>query len=209
MKRIESLIPLIKPYYNGDDPAHDWPHVGRVVKNAQALAKDESVNLACLLAAVYCHDLVNLPKNHPDRSSASTLAAEKSGPLLAKAGFSSEEINKIKQDIIEHSFSKGLKPSSLEAAILQDADRLDGLGAIGVLRCASVNTQMKTKFYDPFDPLAQSRELNDKEFMVDHYFVKLFKLPELMNTPKGKLMALERIQFMQSFLDTLMHEIRN
>ncbi len=209
MKRVENLIPLIRPFYNGDDPAHDWPHIGRVVKNAQSIAEGESVDLACLLASVYCHDLVNLPKNHPDRSKASTLAAEKAAPLLTLAGFSQKDIAKIQQDIIEHSFSKGLKPSSLEAAILQDADRLDGLGAIGVLRCASVNTQMKTKFYDPIDPLSKNRALNDKEFMVDHYFVKLFKLPELMNTPKAKAIAHDRIQFMQNFLETLMQEIRD
>jgi uncharacterized protein len=209
MERLQRLIPLVKPFYPPDDPAHDWPHIGRVISNAKILSEGESVDLPCLLAAVYCHDLVNLPKNHPDRSKASFLAGEKAAPLLAQAGFDLEEIKKIKQYVIEHSFSKGLKPSSLEAAILQDSDRLDTLGAIGVLRCASVNTQMKTSFYDPFDPLAENRELDDKKFMVDHYFVKIFKLPDLMNTQKGKLEAEKRVAFMKIFLDSLLKEIRN
>lgn len=208
MQRLEALIPLVKPFYTQDDPAHDWPHIGRVMSTAKKLAEGEKVDLPCLLAAVCCHDIVNLPKDHPERSNASYLAAEKAAPLLKQAGFNEAEIKNIQQYVIEHSFSKGLRPTSLEAAILQDSDRLDTLGAIGVLRCASVNTQMKSAFYEPFDPLAQERELNDKKYMVDHYFVKIFKLPDLMNTEKGKTEALKRVGFMKEFLDTLMGEIK-
>lgn len=208
MKRLEALIPLVKPFYTPEDPAHDWPHIGRVISTAKKLAAGENVDLPCLLAAVYCHDIVNLPKNHPERSQASQLAAEKAAPLLAQCGFSGDEIKKVQQYVIEHSFSKGLKPTSLEAAIVQDSDRLDTLGAIGVLRCASVNTQMKSSFYEPFDPLAEARELDDKKYMVDHYFVKIFKLPEMMNTVKGKVEAQKRVEYMKRFLDTLMGEVR-
>lgn len=209
MERIRNLISLIQPQYSTDDPGHDWPHIGRVVANVNLLIRDKEVDLPCLLAAAYGHDLVNLPKNHPERSSASALAGEKMAPFLQQTGFSALEIQKIKQIILEHSFSKGMKPTSVEAAILQDADRLDALGAIGVLRCASVNTQMKTRFYDPFDPIAENRPLDDKRFMLDHYFVKLFKLPELMNTEEGKVEAAKRVKFMQAFLDRLLVEIRN
>lgn len=208
MKRLESLIPLVKPFYTPEDPAHDWPHVGRVMATAKRLAEGEAIDLPCLLAAICCHDIVNLPKNHPERSQASQLAAERAAPLLVQSGFSNEELKKVQQYVIEHSFSKGLKPTSLEAAILQDSDRLDTLGAIGVLRCASVNTQMKSSFYEPFDPLAESRELDDKKYMVDHYFVKIFKLPEMMNTTKGKVEALKRVDYMKDFLSTLMGEIK-
>jgi uncharacterized protein len=208
MKRLELLIPLVKPFYPKDDPAHDWPHIGRVMSTARKLAQGQQVDLPCLLAAVCCHDIVNLPKDHPDRKQASKLAGDKAEPFLKEAGFSQEEIMKIKQIILEHSFSQGLKPSSMEAAILQDADRLDTLGAIGVLRCASVNTQMKSSFYDPFDPLAENRELDDKQFMIDHYFVKIFKLPELMNTDGARLEAQKRVTYMKYFLNTLMSEVR-
>jgi uncharacterized protein len=208
MKRIQALIPLVRPYYTSSDPAHDWAHIGRVAATARKLAESEKVHIECVLAAVYCHDLVNLPKDHPDRKSASTLAAQTAEPLLKEAGFDSREIGIISSAIIEHSFSKGLRPSSLEAAIVQDADRLDALGAIGVLRCAAVNAQMKSTFYDPFDPLAEARELDDKRFMLDHYFVKLFKLPELMNTKAGKELGKERVDFMRQFLNQLMQEAR-
>ena len=208
MKRLETLIPLVKPFYTPEDPAHDWPHVGRVMASAKKLAEGEAIDHPCLLAAVCCHDIVNLPKNHPERSQASQLAAERAAPLLIQSGFSNEEIKKIQQYVIEHSFSKGLKPTSLEAAILQDSDRLDTLGAIGILRCASVNTQMKSSFYEPFDPLAEARELDDKKYRVDHYFVKIFKLPEMMNTQKGKVEAQKRVDYMKDFLSNLMGEIK-
>lgn len=208
MNRIQNLIPLVKPFYHTPDPAHDWAHVGRVAKAAQELASDQAVDLECVLAGVYCHDLVNLPKDHPDRKNASTLSAIKAHTLLEVSGFNEQEIETIKKCIIEHSFSKGLKPSCLEAEIVQDADRLDALGAIGILRCAAVNAQMKSTFYDPFDPLAESRELDDKRYMLDHYFVKLFKLPELMNTAKARELAYKRVEFMKEFIKQLMSEVR-
>lgn len=208
MNKIQNLIPLVKPYYNSPDPAHDWAHIGRVAATAKELCKNLPVDLECVLAGVYCHDLVNLPKDHPDRKEASALAAKEAEPLLKQAGFSESEIETVKKAIVEHSFSKGLKPSCLEAAIVQDADRLDALGAIGILRCAAVNTQMKSTFYDPFDPLAEMRDLNDKTFMLDHYFVKLFKLPELMNTEAGRALGEKRVNYMKGFIDTLMSEIR-
>jgi uncharacterized protein len=207
MKRIQNLIALVKPYYNSPDPAHDWAHIGRVAATAKALCQNQNVNIECVLAGVYCHDLVNLSKDHPDRKNASTLSAKEAEPLLRQVDFSQSEIEIIQKAIIEHSFSKGLKPSCLEAAIVQDSDRLDALGAIGILRCAAVNTQMKSKFYDPFDPLAEMRELDDKNFMLDHYMVKLYKLPELMNTPEAKVMAEARVQYMKTFIKELMGEV--
>jgi uncharacterized protein len=210
MERLQKLIPFVKPYYDQtNDPAHDWPHVGRVASLARKIAANETVSMPCLLAAVYCHDLINLPKDHPDRKKASTMTAEKSEGYLKKAGFHEFEVRLIQNAIIEHSFSKGLKPSSVEAAILQDADRLDALGAIGVLRCASVNTLMQSSYYEPMDPLAEKRPLDDKRFMIDHYFVKLFKLPALMNTSAGKIEAESRVEYMKDFLEQLMREIRS
>jgi uncharacterized protein len=208
MERLRELIILVKPFYSSSDPSHDWGHVGRVASSSKQLCMDEEVDLECVLAAIYCHDLVNFPKDHPDRKKASTLSAETSRPLLKKVGFSDKEIKLIEDAVIEHSFSKGMKPSTLTSAIVQDADRLDALGAIGILRCAAVNTQMQSMFYDPFDPLAEIRELDDKKFMLDHYFVKLFKLPELMNTPKGKILAEDRVIMMKDFIQRLMLEIR-
>jgi uncharacterized protein len=207
MNLSENLIPLVKPYYQSSEPAHDWAHIGRVINSARNIASKEKVEVDCVLAAVYCHDLINLPKDHPDRKNASTLAAEEATPLLYKAGFAREQIEVIRQAIIEHSFSRGLKPTTTVGEIVQDADRLDALGAIGILRCASINSQIGGSFYDPFDPFALERQLNDKQFMIDHYFAKLFRLPELMNTNGGREIAIQRVRYMEEFLEQLKSEI--
>ncbi len=208
MSRLSLLITLARPFYHSDDPAHDWAHVLRVASNAEVLCKNEGIKSELVLAAVYCHDLVNLAKDHPDRKKASTLSAKAAERILIKSGYNNEEIEIIKQAIIEHSFSKGDKASCLEAAIVQDSDRLDALGSIGILRCAAVNAKMNSKFYDPQDPLAEARVLNDKDFMLDHYFVKLFKLPDLMNTKAAQILAIDRVEFMRNFVKQLMMEVR-
>lgn len=209
MNRIDLLCPLVRTFYQNLDPAHDWAHIQRVVKNVIKLSENLEVNLSCAMAAAYCHDLVNLPKNHPERTSSSSLSADKAEPILLKVGFDIEEIKIIKKAIIEHSYSTGLKPSSLEAQIVQDADRLDALGAIGVLRCAAVNVKMNSQFYNIDDPLAERRDLDDKSFMLDHYYTKLLKLPDVMNTPQGKSLAFKRVEFMKRFIEELMNEIHH
>jgi uncharacterized protein len=208
MNRLEKLLPLVKPYYSSTDPAHDWAHVERVALLAKVLSEQLEVNLEWVLAAVYCHDLINLPKNHPDRKKASHLSADEAEALLKLSGFQVDEIKVIQDAIVQHSYSNGSTPTHLESAILQDADRLDALGAVGILRCASVNAKMESTFYDPNDPFAEGREHDDKKFMIDHYFVKLFKLPELMTTPMGKSLAYKRVEFMKRFLQELECEIR-
>ena len=208
MKRVQNLIPLVKPYYHSSDPAHDWAHVCRVAATAEILSAGQDINLECVLAGVYCHDLVNLPKNHPNRGQASLLSAQEAEALLKKVEFNEDEILSIKKSIIEHSFSKGLKPSSMEAAIIQDSDRLDALGAIGILRCAAVNTKMGSSFYEPMDPMAKFREPDDKSYMLDHYSIKLYKLPTLMNTQRGRELALKRVEFMKEFVSEFIKEIR-
>ncbi len=208
MNRLDTLINLVRPYYDSIDPAHDWAHVLRVASNAEMISKNLKIDPEIPLAGVYCHDLINLPKDHPERKKASVLSAEKASSLLSESGFRESEIDLIKRAIIEHSYSAGFKTSCLESQIVQDADRLDALGAIGILRCAAVNTKMKSSFYHFEDPLAQSREYDDKNFMLDHYFVKLFKLPELMNTPPAKKIAQERVDFMKKFIDQMMKDVR-
>lgn len=201
------LLNQIRPYYEAQDPGHDWAHIKRVVKAATKIAEAEKADLAVVIPAAYLHDIVNIPKNHPERSRASELAAEKAVRMLKETGHDETKLAGIYTAILEHSWSRGLKPSTLEAAIVQDADRLDALGAIGVLRCTAMNVQMGSAFYNPEDVLAKERELDDKKWMVDHYFVKLLKLPESMSTSMGKTIAHERAEFMKSFLNQLASEV--
>lgn len=206
MNRIEKLKSLAKPFYSSTDPAHNWNHILRVTNLAHIMAREEGANAEITQAAALCHDLVNVPKNDPRRSEASTLSAEAAKPLLNESGFTAVEINHIQDAIISHSFSRNLSPTSLEAAIVQDADRLDALGAIGILRCASVSTHFGSDYFDPDDFWAKHRELDDKRFMIDHYQTKLFKLIDTMNTKSAKTIAQSRIEFMKQFLLALHSE---
>ncbi len=203
----QALIAEIRPYYEAQDPGHDWAHINRVTRMAEHLAITENAQLEIVLPAAYLHDIVNVPKNHPERSRASELAADKALKLLARHHYPEIHFPAIRTAIIEHSFSRGLTPSTIEAACVQDADRLDAIGAIGVLRCTAVNVEMKSKFYDPTDPFAKSRDLNDREFMIDHYYVKLLKLADTLVTPTAKAEGARRVAFMKEFLKQLESEI--
>ena len=206
-ERLSKLTELVKGRYDNDDPSHDWLHIGRVIKTCKLLAEDEGADLETLLPAAYLHDVINVPKNSPDRLKASQMAAEEAKGILRHVGYREEEIEKIAQVIIEHSYSLGLKPTSIESAILQDADRLDALGAIGMMRHVTVGTRMGASYYHAEEPFAKNRELEDRKYSLDHYEVKLFKLLDKMNTPAGQKEAKKRTKFMRSFLEQLKTEI--
>ncbi|PKD42621.1 phosphohydrolase [Rhodohalobacter barkolensis] len=189
------------------DSAHDLAHIQRVVKSAQTICDEEGGDLDIVKAAAWLHDSVTLPKNHPDRSKSSILAGEKAAAFLNSIDFPETKVKHVVHAIEAHSFSAGIEPTTLEAKIVQDADRLDALGAIGVARCLMVGGKLDRALYQPEDPFCESRDPDDSIYTIDHFYEKLFKLPELMNTESAKEMAVERIRFMKQFLSELQKEI--
>jgi uncharacterized protein len=189
------------------DPAHDLSHVLRVVKTAKMLAVAEGANVEVIIPAAWLHDLVNLPKNLPERSSASKLAAIAALEFLSSVDYPQKYFAEIAHAIEAHSFSGGIPPESIEAKIVQDADRLDALGSIGLARLFSISTQLNRPFYHAEDPFAQSRSLDDKQNAIDHIEIKLKKIVELMNTESAKVEAQKRILFIEIFLEQLKSEI--
>ncbi|WP_170382183.1 HD domain-containing protein [Ruegeria atlantica] len=188
------------------DPAHDLAHLDRVWVNAQAIA-DEQTDMPVLLAASYLHDLVNLSKDAPDRHLASRRSAEESEPILGKLGYDPAQILAIQHAIEAHSFSANITPVSPEACILRDADRLDALGAIGIARNFSVSGALGRSLYDPADPFAAKRPLDDLTYSLDHWKVKLLALPSDMLTEGGRAVAQVRVQRMIRFLEEFSEEI--
>lgn len=205
MSRIDSLAEKIKHIYDNGDPAHDWAHIQRVMANCRMLVKSEGGDLETLLAAALLHDIVNLPKNHPKRKEASSLAAHAAKRYLI-GDFTDDEIQKICTAVEEHSYSLGKTPSLHEAALLQDADRLDAVGAIGVMRTIATGTKMGSPFYDVEDPYACARSWVDNN-MIDHFYIKTLKLGENMNTKTARDIASQRTEFMKSFLQQLKGEL--
>lgn len=192
----------------GNDPAHDLAHFRRVSTTAKQLCADEQACWEVVVPAAWLHDLVNVPKNDPRRSQASRLSAAAATQMLEQKGYPRTHLPAIAHAIEAHSFSAGIEPRTLEASIVQDADRLDGLGAIGIARCFSVAGLLRRKIYHPDDPFGLHREFNDLDFTVDHFFVKLFKTAETLKTRAGRAEGVRRAQYMRNFLTELGAEIQ-
>ncbi len=180
---------LIAHAAEGDDGSHDIAHILRVFRNAMRIQAEEGGNARLLTAAIMLHDCVSVEKNSPLRAQASTLAAGKACGLLEGLGWAADDIAAVAHAITTHSFSANIAPETLEAKILQDADRLDAIGMVGVARCFYIAGRMGSRLYDLLDPLASNRPLDDKGFAIDHFETKLFKLADGFQTEFGRTLA--------------------
>ncbi|HET6517797.1 MAG TPA: HD domain-containing protein [Nitrosopumilaceae archaeon] len=190
-----------------NDPAHDFDHIMRVYKNAEKLAKKEKVNSKLVLSAALLHDIVNYPKSDKRSKNSSTQSTIVAKQILTKYNFSNEEIKIITDAIRDHSFSKNKIPKTLEGKILQDADRLDAIGAIGIARAFAVSGSENRPFYSNKDPFCSKRKPDDQKWTLDHFYRKLLKLEKLMNTKSAKIEAKKRTRILEQFLSELKHEI--
>lgn len=189
------------------DAAHDISHVQRVVNTAKKLAMEEGADLSIVLPAAYLHDCFTYPKDHPNRKQSSIIAAKKAVAFLESIDYPRQYHDAIAHAIEAHSFSANIRPNTLEAKVVQDADRLDALGAIGITRCIQVSTEFDAQLYDNKDIFAQQRELDDKQFTLDHFQTKLFKIAETMNTESARREAHKRKAFMQAYIEQLHDEV--
>jgi uncharacterized protein len=189
------------------DPAHDINHITRVVRSARQFAETENAIMEVVIPAAWLHDCVSVSKDSPDRARASTMAAEQAKIYLREMAYPEQHFDAIGHAIAAHSFSAGIRPETLEARVVQDADRIDAIGAIGTARCMMVAGVMNSSLYSENDPFCETREPNDREFAVDHFFAKLFKLQASFHTRAARAEADKRVQFMRDFLAQLALEI--
>ena len=189
------------------DPAHDINHVLRVVKTAKGLCHHEKGKLEIVLPAAYLHDCFSFSKNHSDRAHSSKIAADKAIEFLKSIGYPGAYLDEIHHAIIAHSFSANVKPRTLEGEIVQDADRLDSLGAIGITRCLQVGTSLGMPLYNNCDTFCKQRLPDDRNYTIDHFYVKLFSLADTMNTESAKKEGLRRTKFMRAYLHQLEKEV--
>ena len=190
-----------------NDPAHDFDHIMRVYTNAKKIVKEEKADEKLVLSAALLHDIVSYPKSSNRSKFSSIDSAKKSKIILKKYGFSEKEITIVSDAIKDHSFSQNKVPETLEGKILQDADRLDALGAIGIARVFATSGSLNRSFYNIDDPFCTKRNPDDDLWAVDHFFNKLLKLESLMNTRSGKIEAKKRTNVLQEFLKQLKDEI--
>lgn len=206
MKILELLKKEVKSKMTGDS-AHDFEHIMRVYKNAERLCLKEKANSKLVLSAVLLHDIVSYPKSDKRSKLSSIESAELSKKILKKYNFSKEETEIIADAIRDHSFSQNKKPKTIEGKILQDADRLDAIGAIGIARVFSVAGAENRPFYNKADPFCTHRDPDDQKWTMDHFYKKLLKLEALMNTKSGKIEAKKRTKILRNFLSDLKREI--
>ena len=135
------------------------------------------------------------------------LGADEAAALLRAEGFPPDRLEAIAYCIRVHSFSRGIRPDTLEAKVLQDADRLDAIGAIGIARCFATTADMRRPFYDPADPFCRSRPPDDKQWGLDHFYRKLLRIAEGLHTPAARALAAERTRFLETYLAQLEREI--
>jgi uncharacterized protein len=189
------------------DAAHDGEHIRRVVSNARHLAAAEGADLAIVVPAAWLHDCVAVPKDSPQRAQASTLAATAAAGFLRGIGYPETHLAAIEHAIAAHSFSANIRPRTAEARVVQDADRLDALGAIGVARCLMLGGALGRRLYDPAEPFPTTREPDDRANSIDHFYLKLLRLAESMTTAAGRAEARRRTLFLEQFLEQLRSEI--
>jgi uncharacterized protein len=189
------------------DSAHDLAHCLRVARTAQAIALEEGADPEACVAAALLHDLVYLPKNHPDSHRTARMAQGLALDWCRSIPELASRAELIAGAVGTHSFSGGATATSLEGSVLQDADRLESLGAIGLARVFATGGNMGAGLWEPGDPWARDRELDDKLWSLDHFEKKLLRLAERMNTQAGQRMAKPREKLIRVFLAALEREL--
>lgn len=191
-----------------DDPAHGWEHIRRVYHLAMHIAEREGADSFITGMAALLHDLGRL--SHEQGQHHADLSVSEARELCQRRHIAPETREAILHAILAHSFSRGIAPRTLEACIVRDADRLDGLGAIGIMRWAitgAVRRTPETLCYHPDDPFAEQHAPDDARYMLDHFFRKLLKLGDGMSTATGRELAAQRTAFMRTYLDEFRHEL--
>jgi len=197
-------------FHDVADLAHGWEHVSRVYKLALYIAEQEGANSFIVAMAALMHDLGRTVRSETGQHHAD-LSVILATELLTTYGVPQDIQNAILHAIVAHSFSRGIEPRTMEARVVRDADRLDGLGATGILRWAITGTLRRTpqtRSYHPTDPFDEQHEPDDQHYMLDHFYSKLLKLSDTMATETGRVLAEQRTAFMQSYLDELREELR-
>jgi uncharacterized protein len=205
---IHRTVEYVKGEFQGDSSGHDWWHIYRVWKNAVTLCEHEKADMFVVQLAALLHDLDDWKFNE----------SRDETPHRAKAWMEScnveSDVNEKVCEIIMHISFKGAhvqnKMKSLEGFIVQDADRLDAIGAIGIGRAFAYGGYKNRPLYDPASPPQMHASFeeykNSKSATINHFYEKLLVLKDMMNTPTAKRISEQRHEVMLRFLDQFMNE---
>ena len=186
----------IKEIFLKEGTGHDYYHIERVVINARKILRTEQANSFIVELAAWLHDLGDHKLHNGIDKSEELISA-----FLKSLAVEQSIIDRIIEIVSQVSFSKGNSPSSIEAEIVQDADRLDAIGAIGIARCFAYGGSKNRILYSP-------DEKEKENSSIQHFYDKLFKLKDLMNTESAKLIAANRHSFMEEYIAEFYREIQ-
>jgi uncharacterized protein len=203
---LNALIKEVEPLYDMADSAHDFSHAMRVCRNAIYIAKREGGDMEILILSAFLHDAKCIGKCSENRDISEAQPIFLSN-FLDEIGIAENIKEQVLYSIRVHRFSKGIIPTTLEAKILQDADRLDAMGAIGIARVFATGGALGRALYSPEDPFCLNREPNDSKWNVDHFFKKLLKLESGMHTQTARKLARKRAVVLKKYLLDLQAEI--
>ena len=209
MSIIDKTILFVKSKLEQAEGGHDWFHIERVYKNALLIAQEETCDLTVVKLGALLHDIADSKFHDGD---------ETIGPKTARLFLEAEKVDEATivhvVNIIENISFKGgnfeKKFSSKELEIVQDADRLDAIGAIGIARCFNYGGFKNRALYNPAIPpkFGMSKEeykTNDSP-TINHFYEKLLLLKDRMNTPTGRALAEPRHRFMEDFVAQFLEE---
>ncbi|HWW39013.1 HD domain-containing protein [Pedobacter sp.] len=201
---INKTISFVKETLAGAEAGHDWFHIERVYKTAQHINKQEQGDELIVALAALLHDIADSKFNGGDEE----IGPQMAGSFLKSLGLSSIIIEQVQQIIKNLSFKASfgkLTFQSKELDIVQDADRLDAIGAIGIARAFTYGGFKNRVLYDPEIEvnlnMSKEQYKNTTAPTINHFYEKLLLLKDLMKTPTGRQMAENRHQFMLSYLD--------
>lgn len=205
----KKLINILQYKIFKKDPSHDINHTLRVLVLAEKISKKEKADMDIIIPAAIFHDVINYPKNHIKRLDSSEESAKLSKKVLKNINsFPKEKIDRVYESIRLCSFTKNIKPNFLEAKILQDADGLESMGAISIMRTFSSAGILNKSFYNNADPFCKKRIPNDDKYAVDLFFTRLLIVKNRLHTKTAKKMALKRFVFLKEFLKELDFELK-
>ncbi len=210
---IEKTILFVKETLQGAEGGHDWFHIQRVFTNAKLISKGEKVDDFVVTLGALLHDIAD-SKFHPDASGGDeTIGPKKATEFLLSQNVDSAIIEHVVQIIKNISFKGGNVKrtfSSKELDVVQDADRLDAIGAIGIARCFNYGGFKNREIYNPDIPpnLNMTKEEYKKSTAptINHFYEKLLLLKDKMNTKTGRQIATDRHQFMETYLQQFYNE---
>ena len=207
---IEETVAFVQETLQGAEGGHDWFHIERVYRNALMIAKDEKVDLLVVSLAALLHDIADAKFHGGDESIGPKMAQE----FLATLGVADTTIQHVVDIILNISYKTSLDPqktfSSKELEVVQDADRLDAIGAIGIARAFNYGGYRNRELYNPDIPsnleMTKEQYKNSNSPTLNHFYEKLLLLKDKMNTDTGKILAQQRHKFMLDYLDQFYRE---